>query len=899
MIWPFQPGSVRRKNRKQTKQHRANRKSARRLHRFEALEDRSLLAVFTVSNLDDAAVAPADSLRAALEAANAMPGADVIQFAAGLNGTIALAAGAGDLEITDSVTIQGPGLADITIDATLSASRVFSISDEAGDVLIRGLTLANGTAGIAEHGGALYSQTLGTLTIADSRITGSTAGAHGGGIYSQNDLVITGSIITGNTASGYGGGIYAGGNLTLTNVTVGGAGALGNTATGYGGGIYAIGNVQLTNSVISGNSTGTDGGGVYAVGTVNAVNSTIGGLTLADGNTAARDGGGVFARSVTLQNSTVSGNTANVDAGGVRGRTVVVRNSTVAGNEARDDAGGIFGSFSVTLQNATVANNRADSDGAGGGAGGGVYAANRFISQNSIIVGNDDTDGNPDLVPGAFNNIKFTLIGDNTGTGFAATGPAAPDPMTGNLIGMPGGALAIDAADVLDPAGLLDNGGPTPTIRLLFGSLAINRGSNKLVVNAALGDQRGAPFVRIFDTTVDMGAFEFQAPAPFNMPPTVANPIADQTAAIGAPYVVTFAPNVFVDPEGDPLTYSATLANGGALPAWLTFNAATRTFIGIPTAADAGSITVRVTASDGMGGTEFDDFVLTVAENQLPIVANPLSDQTAFQDAPFTFTFAADAFTDPDGDSLTYSATLTGGGALPAWLTFNPATRTFSGTPGAGDVGPISVRVRADDGRGGFVVDDFTLNVLASELPFTENFEGPVDPRVQEITPTFTVSPTNPINGAMSYRAVRNTVGSRPLAVVAFMNPNTPAEITNVQVNAAAEPGNGTTLWSNAVVIFDYQSPTDYKFAGVFQIIDKLIIGEVRNGVVRYAKQRNFTVAANEVVPLNVTIDRMTSTVTLASGATSVMHTYSSLGTGTVGIGTINANARFDNLVVS
>ncbi|KHN49493.1 putative Ig domain-containing protein, partial [Pectobacterium fontis] len=56
-------------------------------------------------------------------------------------------------------------------------------------------------------------------------------------------------------------------------------------------------------------------------------------------------------------------------------------------------------------------------------------------------------------------------------------------------------------------------------------------------------------------------------------------------------------------------------------------------------------------------------------------------------------------FTDPDvGDTLTLSATQADGTALPAWLTFNPATGTFSGTPGSGDVGNLSIRVTASDG---------------------------------------------------------------------------------------------------------------------------------------------------------------------------------------------------------
>ena len=38
-------------------------------------------------------------------------------------------------------------------------------------------------------------------------------------------------------------------------------------------------------------------------------------------------------------------------------------------------------------------------------------------------------------------------------------------------------------------------------------------------------------------------------------------------------------------------------------------------------------------------------------------------------------------FADVDSSSLTYTATLRNGAALPSWLTFDAATRTFSGTP--------------------------------------------------------------------------------------------------------------------------------------------------------------------------------------------------------------------------
>jgi hypothetical protein len=119
-----------------------------------------------------------------------------------------------------------------------------------------------------------------------------------------------------------------------------------------------------------------------------------------------------------------------------------------------------------------------------------------------------------------------------------------------------------------------------------------------------------------------------------------------------------------------------------------------------------------VTATDPGGMTASQSFSLTIANtNRAPTVANAIPDQNATADLAFNFQFAANTFADADNELLTYAATLVGGGALPAWLSFDANTRTFSGTPTAGDVGTIQVRVSASDGQGGSVDDAFDLAV--------------------------------------------------------------------------------------------------------------------------------------------------------------------------------------------
>ncbi|TKB95331.1 MAG: hypothetical protein E8D41_00810 [Nitrospira sp.] len=210
-----------------------------------------------------------------------------------------------------------------------------------------------------------------------------------------------------------------------------------------------------------------------------------------------------------------------------------------------------------------------------------------------------------------------------------------------------------------------------------------------------------------------------------NEAPTVAMPLADQQAAEDASFNFVAPANIFADVDhvhGDQLAYRATLSDGSALPSWLNFDSATRTFSGTPLNGDVGILNINVTATDGGALSATDSFALTVQNvNDAPTVAAPLADQTAAEDSAFIFTVSSAAFTDEDlihGDVLTYRATLADGSALPTWLGFDPATRTFSGTPGAGDAGTIHITVTATDAESLSGTALFTLNVT-QPLPQT------------------------------------------------------------------------------------------------------------------------------------------------------------------------------------
>ena len=97
--------------------------------------------------------------------------------------------------------------------------------------------------------------------------------------------------------------------------------------------------------------------------------------------------------------------------------------------------------------------------------------------------------------------------------------------------------------------------------------------------------------------------------------------------------------------------------------------------------------------------------------NTAPTVATGIEDQTATEGQTFSFAFPDTTFEDDDGDTLTYTATLDDDTALPSWLSFDAANRSFSGTPQAGDGGTITVKVTATDSADAEVSDEFDIKV--------------------------------------------------------------------------------------------------------------------------------------------------------------------------------------------
>ena len=233
-----------------------------------------------------------------------------------------------------------------------------------------------------------------------------------------------------------------------------------------------------------------------------------------------------------------------------------------------------------------------------------------------------------------------------------------------------------------------------------------------------------------------------------NTAPTVVNAIPDQPATVGTALNYAFPITTFNDADNDTLTYTATQSDNTPLPSWLSFAAGTRTFSGTPQAADVGTVSVKVTASDGNGGSVSDtfDIVVSATANNAPAfsssnVFRSIAENTA---AGRNVGDAVEATDDDAGDTLGYTL----GGTDAASFDIVPTTgqiRTRAGVTYDHEArSSYTVTVTASDGTA-TAVATVTISITdVSEPPV-----APATPTVSAVsgsTTSLTVSWAAPAN---------------------------------------------------------------------------------------------------------------------------------------------------------
>lgn len=501
-------------------------------------------ADFTVTTTDDTndGVCNADcSLREAISAANASPGADVITVPAGAY-TLTI----GTLGVYGPTTINGAGPGLTVMDGASGGFDIYSISGPSPEtipVTLSGLTIRHGYKGINASSADLVlsrtevvSNTGGGISLGSAALSvfTSTIGYNtGGGISAASGierLVLQGSTITGNTV-GRGGGVeaYVTGQARIIDTIVSH-----NTATsgsgGYGGGgllLQTWGSVEIAGSTIEYNAATGDnpGGGLHLDARVGYGNSAAA-VTIRDSRFAhnsAGFGGGLYVYAgvpVTLTHTTVAGNQAvredNPPSGGgieVQGEgSIAFVDSTISDNVAHRHTitpsgcgaplgAGIndYSSGPLLIANTTISNNRAvvDTPACNQAAGGGVLIwLAPYTITDSLFVGNSaETGGGLSGGGGGVvvfqNTIRNTQFLSNTASAGDGGGFIGNDIITaigvtlqGNsATGNGGGAyvyntLTLSQSLVKDNTAGGDGGGLAGGAQVLSSTITGNRAAN-------------------------------------------------------------------------------------------------------------------------------------------------------------------------------------------------------------------------------------------------------------------------------------------------------------------------------------------------------------------------------------------------------------------------------------
>jgi len=354
------------------------------------------------------------SLREAIIAANNTPGADVINLPAGTYTLTRLGNDAtclnGDLDINDSLTINGAGAGTTIIQGATDAAFTGSIGDK-----IIGIN-QDGTHPSLAVGINNVTIRYGRNTIANTDPLFAYTGA-GVDVFltgSGNSIGFTNCVINNNqNVNAYGGGVNidsSNGGVAAGTVTFNGCTIVSNstvsttfTASGAGVNLFAdVHNVTFINCVIANNQAATSG-----------TAGTGGGL-----NVRHTNGG-----TVTVNDCLITNNTAIAGGGGILSavnQTLNITGGSISGNSAGTGGGGLFCGTAVgttTLNNVLISGNHANTS-----TGGGVLdtATAALILNNCVITSNTAGTGGGLHVSGGNLTANYCRIVNNTAT----TGPA-------------------------------------------------------------------------------------------------------------------------------------------------------------------------------------------------------------------------------------------------------------------------------------------------------------------------------------------------------------------------------------------------------------------------------------------------------------------------------------------
>ncbi|MBC7794662.1 MAG: sulfotransferase [Clostridia bacterium] len=424
------------------------------------------------------------SLASAIAAANAAAGADIVEIASTVTGTIGLA---DTLQITESVEVRGPGANVLSLNGLVRMAPATDIMS----VTLSGMTFDDNS--YASYGAVRVDNT--NLVIEDAAFRNNG----GKSLFFDGTGGVNLSVRRTEFFNNYD-------SVSIRDL-VGSAVFDDVTATANRGTIISsynqTGNLTITDSDVRENFSqgdvtvaSIDGVNVMPVPTVTIRNTVI-----AD-NINEDDVGVMRSRRVatTIESSTISGNIAGDFCSGINqyAGSLVISRSTIANNRARRSGAIVVYQSPLTIDQSTIVGNRS----ADGESSGGVNMTNAvgIVSSitNSVIAGSS-----PATLGDVFNTSYLSELTARTAAisvSFSLVQTADANPFTDG-----GGNLSATDPKLRE---LGNYGGPTETMPPQVGSPLVNAGDPAFATAGAL-DQRG--LARVLDGRIDMGAVEVSA----------------------------------------------------------------------------------------------------------------------------------------------------------------------------------------------------------------------------------------------------------------------------------------------------------------------------------------------------------------------------------------------------